>query len=191
MLLNGSLSRASSTKLKLRHACATAGVHPIQDWRQAREWVIFAEVNQTTPKINPSGFSRWRSAPVLTRGRIWFAFTVAVVTDAIQLLLGPFGWVFVDEALDVIAMILTSAALGFHMLLLPTFVLKLIPGPDMLPTWTACTAAVVMLRKRAQRQAMPPPIDVYAEVSPMPRRERDNSPPPPHEPIGSSSSSSK
>jgi hypothetical protein len=96
---------------------------------------------------------------------------VAVLTDTIQLVLGPFGWMLVDEMLDVMAMILTSAALGFHVLLLPTFVLELIPGPDMLPTWTACTAAVVMLRKRAQRQTTPPPIDVYAEVSGVPPRE--------------------
>jgi hypothetical protein len=125
-------------------------------------------VNQTPPKVNPAGIFRWFAVPPLTRGRIWFAFTVAVATDAAQLLLGPFGWALPDQFLDIIAMILTSAALGFHMLLLPTFVLELIPGPDMLPTWTACTAAVVMLRKRAQRQTPPPPIDVYAEVTSAP-----------------------
>jgi len=108
---------------------------------------------------------------VLTRGRIWFAFAVAILIDTIQLALGFFGWLFLDEILDVVAMVLTFAALGFHVLLLPTFILELIPGPDMLPTWTACTAAVVMLRKRAQRQTAPPPIDVQAEVSAVPPRE--------------------
>ncbi|HTL58804.1 MAG TPA: hypothetical protein VL361_24165 [Candidatus Limnocylindrales bacterium] len=99
---------------------------------------------------------RWLMVPVLTRRRIWFAFTVAAITDAIQLGLGPAGWLFVDEGLDIMAMILTSAALGFHMLLLPTFVIELIPVADMLPTWTGCTAAVVMLRKKSQTQ--PPPL---------------------------------
>ena len=61
--------------------------------------------------------SRWLEGPSLTKQRIWFAFVVAVVTDTIQLLLGPLGWVFVDEFLDVLAVILTSAALGFHILL--------------------------------------------------------------------------
>ncbi len=107
------------------------------------------------------------SRPALTKQRIWAAFVVAVLTDAIQLGLGPLGWVFVDEGLDIIAMILISGALGFHMLLLPTFVIELIPGPDMLPTWTGCTAAVVMLRKRAQ-QKPPPPIEVTSEVTRMP-----------------------
>jgi hypothetical protein len=109
---------------------------------------------------------RWLGHPRLTRSRIWFAFAVAVVTDAVQFGLGPFGWAFVDEGLDVVAMVLVSAAIGFHMLLLPTFVIEFIPGPDMLPTWTACTAAVVMLRKRGQQA--PPPIDVPAEVTRVP-----------------------
>jgi hypothetical protein len=109
---------------------------------------------------------RWFGHPRLTRKRIWFAVAVAVVTDAVQFGLGPFGWVFVDEGLDVLAMILISGTIGFHILLLPTFLIEFIPGPDMLPTWTGCTAAVVMLRKRAQQA--PPPIDVPAEVTPVP-----------------------
>ena len=38
--------------------------------------------------------------PQLTRKRIWFAFIVAVITDGSQLLLGPLGWVFIDDALE-------------------------------------------------------------------------------------------
>lgn len=111
--------------------------------------------------------ARWFIAPVLTKRRIWFAFSVAVVTDSIQLFLGPLGWVFLDDGLDVIAMILTSAAIGFHMLLLPTFVIELLPVADMLPTWTGCTAAVVILRKRAQAQ--PPPLPMkMAKVTETP-----------------------
>lgn len=101
----------------------------------------------------------------LSRGRICFALAVALITDALQLGLGPFGWVLVDEGLDVVAMILISGAIGFHTLLLPTFVIKLIPGPDLLPTWTACTSAVIMLRKRKQPK---PPIDISSEVTPVP-----------------------
>ena len=112
--------------------------------------------------------SSWFACRTLSKKRIWLAFAVALVTDALQLGLGPFGWVFVDEVLDVIAMVLISAAIGFHMLLLPTFVIKLIPGPDMLPTWTGCTAAVVILRKRACARLSPPPIDISSEVTPVP-----------------------
>ncbi len=108
-------------------------------------------------------------APQLTRRRIWFAFIVAGLTDTLQILLGFVGWLGFDEVLDVMAMILTSAAIGFHMLLLPTFVIELLPVADMLPTWTGCTAAVVMLRRRAQTQAAPPPLPAkMANVSSPP-----------------------
>jgi hypothetical protein len=107
----------------------------------------------------PEKLPRWFAVPALTPGRIGFAFAVAVATDSLQLFLGPFGWLLVDEVLDVIAMVLTCWALGFHPLLLPTFIIELIPVADMLPTWTGCTAAVVMLRKRAARHSWPAPDD--------------------------------
>jgi hypothetical protein len=115
---------------------------------------------------------------VLSTGRIVFAFMVAGVTDALQFSLGPLGWFFVDQGLDVLAMILISWAIGFHMLLLPSFIIKFIPGPDMLPTWSACTAAVVMLRKRSQQK---PTIDIQTEVTavdPAPPNDTANSKPP-------------
>src|SRR5262245_47701543 len=86
----------------------------------------------------------------LTSDRIVGAFTVAVLADAIQLVLGPLGWSIADEVFDVIAMVATCALLGFHPLLLPTFLIELVPVADMLPTWTGCVGIVVALRKREQ-----------------------------------------
>ena len=115
------------------------------------------------------------TVPTLTRTRVWFALAVAIAVDLVQLSLGPIGWLWVDEGLDVAAMILISVTLGFHPLLLPTVVIEFIPLVDMLPTWTGCTAAVIMLRKRAQAQTPPakaapgpPPIDVEAQVIQVP-----------------------
>jgi len=102
-------------------------------------------------------------APVLTRNRVRFAYAVAVTADTLQLLLGPLGWVFVDQIVDMVAMCLTWRAIGFHPLLLPTFALEFIPMIDMLPTWTACVALVVTLRKKQQPNTPPregPVIDV-------------------------------
>jgi hypothetical protein len=93
--------------------------------------------------------------PRLSRGRMIAALAVAAIADGLQILLGPFGWVFVDQIIDVIAMVLTSWIIGFHWLLLPTFVMEFIPLVDELPTWTACVVAVIVLRKREQR-ALPP-----------------------------------
>jgi hypothetical protein len=98
--------------------------------------------------------------PPLTRERIGLAYATAVATDALQLLLGPFGWPFADELLDLVAGIVNWRLLGFHPLLLPTFVLELLPVADMLPTWTGCVALVVMMRKREQIGPPPPPGDV-------------------------------
>jgi hypothetical protein len=62
------------------------------------------------------------------------------------------------------AMALVWRLLGFHPLLLPTFVLKFLPVADLLPTWTGCVALVVAIRKRQQTPTSPevhgPVIDV-------------------------------
>jgi hypothetical protein len=94
--------------------------------------------------------------PKLTWTRIIIALVVAVVADGLQLLLGPVGWAFPDQIIDVIAMVLTSRLIGFHWLLLPTFVINFIPVLDELPTWAACVLAVIALRRREQRSAPPP-----------------------------------
>ena len=85
---------------------------------------------------------------VMTRSRIKAAYAVAIATDVLQFGLGPFGWTFVDETLDVVALIATTKLIGFHPLLLPTFVLEFVPVIDVLPTWTGCVALVVATRNR-------------------------------------------
>ena len=106
--------------------------------------------------------------PVLTRNRVRLAYTIAVTTDVVQFLLGPLGWAGADEILDLAAMILMWRVIGFHPLLLPTFVMEFLPFTDMLPTWTGCVALVVAVRKRQQAAPHQPPastpvIDVKAE----------------------------
>ena len=89
--------------------------------------------------------------PKLTRARMILALAAAVVADGVQWLLGPLGWAFGDQLIDVVAMLLVSWLIGFHWLLLPSFVLEFIPAVDELPTWTACVAAVIALRRRRER----------------------------------------
>jgi len=106
---------------------------------------------------------RLSRVPTLTRLRIVLALAVALAADGLQLLLGPFGWPGADQAIDVAAMGLTSWAIGFHWLLLPTFVLELVPVLEDLPTWTACVIAVVAIRRleqSARRASLPPPKSV-------------------------------
>ena len=103
----------------------------------------------------PEKFKTVFRAPALSRTRMVLALAIAVAADGLQLLLGPLGWAFPDQAIDCVAMILLSWVIGFHILLLPTFVIELIPVLEDLPTWTACTAAVIALRKREQRNHPP------------------------------------
>ena len=94
---------------------------------------------------------------MLTRNRIWSAYAVAAAADAIQWLLGPIGWMLPDQAVDLAAMAAISWAIGFHPLLLPTFILELLPIADLLPTWIGCVAIVVALRRREQSGIVSPP----------------------------------
>jgi hypothetical protein len=128
----------------------------------------------------PDQFHRRFQAPPLTRLRIILALTIAVVADGLQLLLGFLGWVGADQVIDVAAMVLTGWVIGFHWLLLPTFVLEFIPVVDALPTWTACVIAVIVLRQH--RQPVPPKVPAQlpatdiitsaADSSLSPREER-------------------
>src|SRR5436190_3607052 len=73
------------------------------------------------------------SPPQLTPSRIRLAYGVAVAADALQMVLGPLGWVLADQIVDVIAGVATWRLLGFHPLLLPTFAVEFLPIIDMLP----------------------------------------------------------
>ena len=86
----------------------------------------------------------------LSRARVVAAVTAAVVADLMQIVLLPLAWTFAQEAIDMVAMGLTMGLLGFHLLLLPTFALELVPLLDLAPTWTGCVITVIALRKRAR-----------------------------------------
>lgn len=90
-------------------------------------------------------------APQLTRGRAALALALALAADAAQIFLGPLGWLGLVQGIDIIMAVATSVILGFHWLLLPTFVVEFFPVVDLLPTWTGCVAAVIALRRRTQR----------------------------------------
>jgi hypothetical protein len=89
--------------------------------------------------------------PPLTKWRIRLAFALAVAADAAQLGLSAAGWLGLDEAIDVVLAVAMLPILGFHPLLLPTFLVEFFPVIDMLPTWTGCVALVVAQRKKPKK----------------------------------------
>jgi hypothetical protein len=99
----------------------------------------------------------------ISRTRMLLALAVAVVADGLQILLGPLGWAGLDQAIDFVAMMVTMWLLGFHLLLLPTFFVELIPVIEDLPTWTACVAAVIALRRGEPPAGKNPPTPATAE----------------------------
>lgn len=104
-----------------------------------------------------------------------FALLVAAAADGLQVL---FPVPPVPEIIDVVAMGLTSLAVGFHLLLLPTFVVEFVPLVDMLPTWTGCVLAVIALRKRQSAPAGAPNAEPPVIASTPPAPPRIDMPPP-------------
>jgi hypothetical protein len=110
--------------------------------------------------------------PKLTRPRIILAFAIAILADLIQFPItaaeatGAFSipGEFADFVVDCVVMGATTTLLGFHWVLLPSLFVEVIPGLDLLPTWTACVAYVVWQRKKEQAQPLPlrPIADVQA-----------------------------
>ncbi len=116
------------------------------------------------------------TVPKLTRGRMAAAMTIACVADLLQIALLPVAWTFAQSAIDVVGMLLVTWVIGFHLLLLPTFLIEFVPGVDMLPTWTACVIAVIALRKREQGSGQSRTVDVESKVQAAPPPQL---PPPP------------
>lgn len=83
----------------------------------------------------------------LSRRRIVLALAIAATADGMQLMLAAAGWVGLDQAIDVVTMTMLIPIIGFHWLLLPSFVLELVPVLEDFPTWTGCVLAVTAIRK--------------------------------------------
>lgn len=97
----------------------------------------------------------------LSQRHITAAYAIAIVADLIQLPLTALTATgilavpgeFADFMIDCLVMLLTSVLLGFHWLLLPSLFIEVVPGLDMLPTWTGCVACVVRMRRNELAQS--------------------------------------
>jgi hypothetical protein len=92
----------------------------------------------------------------LTAGKIQAARAIAVSADLVQLGLFPiFGegvlspW---NDALDVAVALVLMRLLGWHWALLPSLVAELVPGLNLVPTWTA---AVLFITRGGGEPAPP------------------------------------
>ncbi len=85
----------------------------------------------------------------LTRARIVVALIAALAADGLQIALQAIP--LASQAIDVSAAVIVTVSIGFHVLLLPTFLIELVPLVDDFPTWTGCVIAVLALRRREER----------------------------------------
>ncbi len=97
-----------------------------------------------------------------TPGRIKAARTIAVAADLIQI--GGFavflpGWTSpADAVLDVVVGVALTWLVGWHWSFLPSFVAELVPGMDLIPTWTA--AVLFATRGKGAVESEPEPMKV-------------------------------
>ena len=106
--------------------------------------------------------------PKLSRRRMILAFAIAIIADGLQYPITAATATGIlalpgeaaDFALDCFVMILTSWLLGFHWVLLPSLIAELVPGLDLLPTWTGCVAFVIWQRQKERKPPAPTIIDI-------------------------------
>jgi hypothetical protein len=94
-----------------------------------------------------------------TPGRIKAARTIAVVADLIQIGGFPiFGQGLASPAndvLDVVVGVALTWLVGWHWSFLPSFVAELVPGMDLIPTWTAAVLFATRGKGAVEPEAEP------------------------------------
>ena len=87
-----------------------------------------------------------------SKKNLMIALAVAVVADALQILLMPFtiggGFMPWDDAVDFLVAGIMTYLLGWHWVFLPTAAAKLVPFVDMAPFWTLAVFFVALRQKK-------------------------------------------
>ena len=96
--------------------------------------------------------------PALSASRIRAAWAVALVVDAVQIAAeaatGPLGWL-VGAGLDLVAMGILWALLGFHWAFLPSFLTEWIPYLNMAPAWSIAVGLATRGRRAPLSSEVP------------------------------------
>ena len=100
-------------------------------------------------------------AVVVSPKRRRLALVIAIAADALQFVLLPLFPAIIpeilDDVIDVIVGVVMIGLLGWHWAFLPSFLTKLVPFVDILPTWTAAVWLVTRKGKTAKIEAPPVP----------------------------------
>jgi hypothetical protein len=107
---------------------------------------------------------RAQDVKTVSASRIKAARVIAVSADALQLFFFPLfaeGFVSVlDDALDLLVCAVMTILVGWHYSFLPSFIVKVVPFADLVPTWTI---AVFLATRRNQTPQETPETQVYSD----------------------------
>ena len=91
------------------------------------------------------------------------ALVIAVLADALQIVFFPMfvegAFSPLDDLLDVAVAWVLIRLLGWHWALLPSFVAKVLPGVDLVPTWTVAVLLATRETRHEQPKIQPPIIE--------------------------------
>ncbi len=94
----------------------------------------------------------WRVMLMDSKKNLMIALAVAVLADALQILLLPLtiggGFMPVDDVIDFVIAGVMTYLLGWHWVFLPTAAAKLVPFVDMAPFWTLAVFFVALRQKK-------------------------------------------
>ena len=103
------------------------------------------------PAPQPAPTPRAAPAPASRAGHARAALVIAVGADLLQFVALPFflpgavsPW---DDVLDVVVGLVLIRMLGWHWVFLPAFVSELVPGLELVPTWTAAVLFAIRTRR--------------------------------------------
>ena len=91
------------------------------------------------------------------------ALAIAILADAFQIVLFPMfvegAFSPLDDLLDIAVAWMLIRLLGWHWAFLPSFVAKLVPGADLVPTWTMAVLVATRGTAHEQTKIEPPAIE--------------------------------
>jgi len=91
------------------------------------------------------------------------ALAIAILADALQIVFFPMfvegAFSPLDDLLDIAVAWMLIHLLGWHWAFLPSFVAKVVPGLDLVPTWTMAVLVATRKSPRKQPKIEPPIIE--------------------------------
>jgi len=91
------------------------------------------------------------------------ALAIAILADAVQIVFFPMfvegAFSPLDDLLDIAVAWMLIRLLGWHWAFLPSFVAKVVPTVDLVPTWTMAVLVATRGMHREQAKIEPPIVE--------------------------------